>query len=112
MRDGRQIAEFVEERIGRVFRRPLMYGGTPECVDTILHHDQELWAVAHGREGDFQDVSTALHLSEGCGSASFAHRYRSRHPAASDDEVACYVVSMWRTIGERLGLPTAVVRHG
>lgn len=27
MRDGRQIVEFVEQRIGHVFLRPLMYGG-------------------------------------------------------------------------------------
>jgi hypothetical protein len=107
MGDGRQIAEFVEERIGHVFRRPLMYGGTPEAVDSILHYDHELWAVAHEREGDFQEVSAAFHLSEGCGSASFEHHYRTGHPAASEDEVACYVVSMWRKIGEHLGLSTA-----
>lgn len=70
MRDGRQIVEFVEERIGHIFRRPLVYGGTPEAVDSILHCYHELWAVAHDREGDFQAVSTATHLSEGCGSAS------------------------------------------
>jgi hypothetical protein len=47
MRDGKHIAEFVEERIGQVFRRPLMYGGVPEAVDSILHYDHELWAVVH-----------------------------------------------------------------
>jgi hypothetical protein len=112
MRDGRQIAEVVEERIGHVFQRPLLYGGTPEAVDSILHYDDGLWAVAHEREGDFQEASAAFHLSEGCGSASFAHHYRASHPATSEDEVACYVVSMWRKIGERLGLSTAEVRLG
>jgi hypothetical protein len=107
MRDARQITEFVEERIGHVFRRPLMYGGTAEAVDLILHHDHELWSVIHGREDEFREVSAAIHLAEGCGSASFAHHFRTGHPAASEDEVACHVVSLWRKIGERLGLPTA-----
>jgi hypothetical protein len=112
MRDGRQIVEFVEERIGHVFRRPLMYGGTPEAVDLILHYYYELWAVAHERGGEFRKISDAFHMSEGCQAASFAYHYRVCHPAASEDDVACYAVSMWRKIGEHLSLSTTGARLG
>jgi uncharacterized GH25 family protein len=54
MRDGRQIVEFVEERIGQVFQRPLMLGRTSEAVDLILHYCYELWAEA--REWACEDL--------------------------------------------------------
>jgi hypothetical protein len=104
MRDGKQISDFVEERIGHVFRRPLMYGGTPEGVDVVLDYYHELWALIHERGDEFEKVSSAAHDSEGCGSMNFAYRYQRDHPAASVDESARYVVSMWRRIGEKLGL--------
>ncbi len=104
MRDSRQIAEFVEERIGHIYRRPLMYGGTPDGVDLILHYYHELWAEIHQRRGDYEQASSEAHEAERCGSMDFSTRYRRERPDASEGEAAAYVVSMWRKIDEKLGL--------
>ena len=94
-------------RIGHIGARPLMYGGTADGVDTILRNYHELWAVIHGREGEFQEVVLAAHMAEGCGARDFAGHHRQSHPDIPEAEVARYVVGRWREIGERLGIPAA-----
>jgi hypothetical protein len=112
VRDSQQITEYVEERIGQVYLRPLMYGGSADGVDNLLHWYHDLWAVIHQREDDFLREASSAHADEGCDSANFAFHYRRDRPSATEAEVAGYVVSMWRRIGERLGVPATRVRLG
>lgn len=107
MRDSPEIAEYVAERIRQVYLRPLMYGGTADGVDTLLHEYHDLWAMIHQREEDFLQESSSVHAAEGCDSANFAFHYLRDRPSATETEVALYVVAMWRRIGERLGLPAS-----
>jgi hypothetical protein len=43
------IVDFVEDRVGHLYARPLMYRGTADGVDLILHYYHELWATIHER---------------------------------------------------------------
>ena len=104
MKDAQQIAGFLSARIGRIYERPLMYGGTAAGVDLILHSYHELWAMIHGRDEEYREISDAIHAAEGCGSADFAFHYRRAAPHAPEEEVARYSVEQWSKLSDRLGL--------
>ena len=80
MKSTAEMGAFVWDRIDQIHDRPLMYGGTAEGVDLILHYYHEIIAVIHDLEDEYQEISTITHQQEGCGSANFAVHYRRDRP--------------------------------
>jgi hypothetical protein len=104
MRDAQGILQAVLLRIRHVYNRPLMYGGTPEAVDTLLHWYHEMWAVIVEAERAFERVELSVHMETGPVAAGFATVYRRRRPQSTDKQVARYVVRKWSQIDSRLGI--------
>lgn len=96
---------FVEKRIRHIYRRPLMYGGTAEGVDLLLHYYHELWAEINQREDDFEKATSVQRSKDGCGSLGFTFHYRRNRPDAQDEETVKYVVEQWQMISAMLSLP-------
>jgi hypothetical protein len=99
-----QIVAIVEDRIGHIYARPLMYGGTAQGVDLILHNYHELWAMIVDRQDDYQTIRMDSYGEEGCGSANLATHYHRDRPRASDQETVRHVVDRWNKISDRLDL--------
>ena len=100
-----QILQFITGRIGHIYFRPLMYGGTPEEVDLILHYYHELWAEIVDQREQYQEISRAMHQEEDTGAAGFARSFMKNNPDAADTEVVTYIVNQWMKIGEKLNIP-------
>ncbi len=105
MKSSDQILNFIEERIGHIFFRPLMYGGTASGVDLILHNYHELWSDIYERHDEFHDVTLKILSEEDCGSNDFPSKYKQEHPESSEIESAFYVVDQWIKISELLAVP-------
>jgi hypothetical protein len=106
MKTAAQIVAFIAERIGFIYHHnPLMYGGTPEGVETLLFYYHELWAEIVERQKEYIDIRIAAHEKEECNSHSFSGRYLSLHQEASDREVANYATTQWRKISDQLAIP-------
>jgi hypothetical protein len=104
-----EIIAFVEDRIGHIYARPMMYGGTAEGVELILYFYHELWSMIHQRHDEYQRILHQLYEAEGCGSANFTlHDGRDR-PEVSEAEPARSVVEQWRKLDDRLGI--TILRH-
>jgi hypothetical protein len=99
------LMRFVLKRLEDIYEQPLVYGRTSDGVDLVLHYYHELWAFLAGREDDFRRVSCDAHAEQLGGSGPFVAQYRWQEPAASEEEVLCYVVGRWRDISDRLGVP-------
>src|SRR5262245_7450617 len=104
MRNAEQIAEFVLNRIAKIYLRPSNYGRNAEEADTILHYFHELWAVIMDREEEYWKVKDEIHKRERCGAMCFATHYQLVRPGVSDSETVEYVVSRWRIVSERMGM--------
>jgi hypothetical protein len=104
VKDSQQVSEYIEDGIAQICVRTLMYGGTAEGVDLVLHYHCELWAFIHERRDAYQQICFDVHIKEGCGSASFATHYRRTRPDAPDEETAGYVVEQWKVICRLLGM--------
>jgi hypothetical protein len=105
VRNAQEIAEFIAKRLGHIYERPLMYGGTAKGVDVLLSCYHELWAQVHQLEDEYQDIRLARYAKEGCGSAGFPFHYHRKRPDAPDEETAAYVVEQWKKISTMLGVP-------
>jgi hypothetical protein len=111
MKDANAIARFVVERIGHIYERPRMYGGTPEGVDLILHYFHETWAEILECQPRYDEVRLAVHSEAGGAAMGFATSFRQRQLPHSEDEVMEFVVLQWRAIDKELGLmPDATAR--
>ena len=105
-----EVVQFIAHRIGYIYHhQPLMYGGTADGVDLILHYYHELWAEIVERTDDYFNTCFEIHRQEDCNSHNFASRYRVAHPDATELGAAEYVVSQWRRISDLLGVP---IPHG
>ena len=105
MKSVEEVIEFVAKRIGHIYHRALMYGGTPGGVDLILHYCHELWAEIVERQQEYWDTSMRVHEEQDCGAFDFSGRFRKVHPEATDEETVGYVVRQWRKISDQLGVP-------
>ena len=113
MRTAGEILAFALDRVEQISARPLMYGGTAEGTDLILHNFHEVISVIIGREDEVRAIVEDVLGSEGCGSANFATHFRRSRPDADEHETARHVVSRWAVIGERVAehLPVGWVIH-
>jgi hypothetical protein len=105
MKPSEEIAEFIALRIGHVYFRPLMYGGTATEVDLLLYHLHEIWAEIVELPEKFRTTLQASLSDENCGASSFDCCYRKQHPRANEDDIVAYVIDQWRQISNRIGLP-------
>jgi hypothetical protein len=105
MKNADQIANFIIERIGHIYFRPLMYGGTPEGVELILENYHDLWAEIYDQQENYREIMIQAHERQTGGSMGFSWRYSQKHPEASAEEIANHIVSQWRKISKQLGLP-------
>ena len=104
MKNINQIVEFVLLRIGHIYHRPLMFGGSAEGVDLILNYYHEILAEIFEKQDEYRSINRSVHSDQNCGSATFAFRYRANHKSSNEKEISEYVVSQWMIISERLGL--------
>ena len=104
MKEIIQIEEFILQRISNIYHRPLMYGGSAEGVDLILHYYHEIWAQIFEKQEEYFAISRDVHNKQNCGAANFSFRCRSRNKCADEGEIAKYVVSQWAVISKKLGL--------
>jgi hypothetical protein len=105
MKTTDQILEYLSDRIGHVYFRPLMYGGSPGSVDLILYYYHELWSEILECQDDFNEYSQKVHQDENCGSSDFSTRFIINNPGASDEDIAKYIVIQWMKISKLLKIP-------
>ena len=105
MKDTEEILQFIASRIGHIYFRPLMWGGTAVGVDLTLHFYHELWAEIHHQQEHYLKISRKIHEQQKCGAASFATRYGLNHPTSSEKERAAYAVEQWRKISKKMVVP-------
>jgi hypothetical protein len=106
MKSLQQTIDDLTLRIGCIYyHRPLMYGGSADGVDVILHLLHSIWAYAVDRESEFEREWRSEMEREDCDSANFAFRYKMKHPNASEAEIASYVVEHWKRISLVLSVP-------
>jgi hypothetical protein len=104
MKSTDQIVDFIVERIGHIYFRPLMYGGSASGVDTILHYYHELWSIIFDEYDNYQSIRNSIEAKLGCGSANFSTKYKMEHSNATEKEVAFFAVDQWMLISEKLGI--------
>ena len=104
MKSSEQILKFVTDRIGHIYFRPLMYGGTPSGVDLILHYYHELWAEIVSQQEHYQNIRMKLSLEEGFGASDYSSYFEKQHPWATDKEAVIYVVHQWMKISKMLNI--------
>jgi hypothetical protein len=104
MTTAAQVIRLIAQRIGYIYERPLMYGGTAEGVETVLSTLHSLWADATGHTEQFSSAVFAIASKNGSDAASFSSHYVRNHPHATEHEVAAHVVSLWKRISNKLGI--------
>ncbi len=110
MKSVDQIADFIVERIGHIYFRPLMYGDSASGVDAILHYYHELWSMIFDQSDFYRSISRSIHAERECGSADFSTKYKMDHSTASEHEIAFFVVDQWMRISEALEIPVPYER--
>jgi glycerol kinase len=105
MKSNDQILQFIADRIGHIYFRPLMYGSTPSGVDLILHYYHELWAEIVEHREQYKDISHKIHQEEDTGAANFAASFMKKNPEAKDAETVKYVIHQWMKISKKLNIP-------
>lgn len=105
MKPTAEIADFILHRIGNIYFRPLMYGGTADGVEVLLDSYHELWAEIFEKQNEYKEVSYKIHSRQKCGAMNFTLRFRKLHPNAEPEAICSYVVKHWRKISKELGLP-------
>src|SRR5690242_8593971 len=88
-----QVIEFVQKRLGDIFERPLMYGGTAEGVDLILFCYYELWATILGRNDDFHRIRIEVYEELGSQARGFPLYFRRENPKATEHELCGHVIA-------------------
>ncbi|SHL43285.1 hypothetical protein SAMN02745216_05182 [Desulfatibacillum alkenivorans DSM 16219] len=104
LRSSREIVEFINERIGHIYLRPLMYASSAAAVDDILHYYHELWAELHNCQDSYRIIGMETLSDQDCGAASFSHKFFLDNPDASEASAASYVVAQWEKISRSMGL--------
>ncbi|MBI4751780.1 MAG: hypothetical protein HY774_25130 [Acidobacteria bacterium] len=105
MKSSEHISDLITDRIAAIYNRPLPFGGTPDCVETILHCYHELWAEIHDKKDEYTSVRRKIYAEQDCGSMGFTFRYKQLNQRATTDEVATYAVGQWQRISQELGIP-------
>lgn len=106
MKTPDEIVALLAYRIGLLYyHRPLMYGGSGNGVEIVLHDYHEIWAEVVERVDEFRETWWKVGQEEDCGAMGFSTRYERGHPDASQEEIAKYVCAQWRKISDRLGVP-------
>lgn len=108
MKSMEEIFDILALRLGDLFQRPLMHGGSPEGVELLLHNYHSLWAEIVDRGDEFLQTWHAVTAEQDCGAASFSTHYVRSHPHASEQEVVSYVLEQWHDIGLRLTIPIQI----
>jgi len=106
MKTPDEIVAHLAHHIGLLYyHRPLMYGGSGNGVEIVLHDYHQIWAEVVERYDEFRQTWWRVLEEEDCGAANFSHRYSMNHPGASEEEIAKYVCAQWRKVSDRLGVP-------
>ena|ERR1700687_4690556 len=104
MRDADAILRFVLERISQIYQRPLMYGGSPEGVDLVLHYYHELVAEILECRPAFEASKDKAHEEAGAIASGFSKIYRRIQGNPDEHKTVDYVVLQWRKIDALMGL--------
>jgi len=105
MKSVQEIVSFIASRIGHIYFRPLMYGGTAFGVDILLYQCHEFWAESMECRPSFSEIFHDVSNEQDCGAAGFAFHYLRMNPNSSEEEQVMYIVQQWQKISERLGVP-------
>ena len=105
MKSSQEIVSFIASRIGHIYFRPLMYGGTAFGVNLLLYQCHEFWAESMECRSRFSEIFQHVNDEEDCGSAGFAFHYLRMNPNSSEEEQITYIVQQWKKVSERLGIP-------
>jgi len=111
VKSNREIVDFIEERIGHIYLRPKMYGGSASGVDLILHYYHELWSEIFDKLSIYKLICDQTYANLNCGSAGFFTKYSMDNPSASDDEVTNFVIDQWIKISENLGVSIPNIKY-
>src|SRR5438067_1422314 len=107
MKTAEEVLAYVVDRIGHVYRRPLMYGDNADGVDLLLFAYHDLWAEIVGRQSDLGSARYELASKRGHCAMSPSTYFRREVPGgdrATEAEAAAYVVDYWALMDEALGL--------
>jgi hypothetical protein len=104
MKTTEQIIDLIAWKIGLLYHdNPHLYGGSPEGVENLMHVYHGLWSEIIEKEDGYKSVMYQVYSDEGC--SSFAGSYCYNHPDASSKETTHYILSHWRKISDRCGVP-------
>lgn len=104
MKTTEQIIDLIAWKIGLIYHHnPRVYGGSPEGVENLLLVYHELWSEIVEGVQEYRRVMSQVYDDEQC--VGFAGSYAYNHPDASHDEITQYVVTHWRKISDRCGVP-------
>lgn len=105
---AQQLSEFLALRIGHILTTPMgpmMFGGSAQGVDTLLHSYLEVWSRLHERYEDYETLRCQRLSALNAGTANFAFHYRRRHKSQSEFHAANYVALQYKKIVKQLQLP-------
>jgi hypothetical protein len=105
MLDTPTIIANLVTRIGWVYERPLMYGGTPAAVEGVIECLHSMWAMCLEREQQYRIAMEDLHRQEEHHAMNCSTWYAEQHPRAPEEETAAYVVSFYKRLDVAIGLP-------
>ena len=105
MKSAEQMVEGISLRIGLIYFRPLLYGGTAAEVYLLLYYLHEIWAEMVEQTEPYRASLQACLSEQNCGALSFDRCFRKLHPQANEEDIVAYVVDQWRKISKRAGLP-------
>jgi hypothetical protein len=111
MKTIEEFLDILALRLGDLYQCPLMYGGSAEGVEVLLHTYHSLWAEIFDRSDEFLQIWHAVAAEQNCGAASFPIHYARSHPQASEQEVVSYVLEQWHSVGLRLNIPIQIPDH-
>ena len=104
MKSNKEIIEFIEERIGHIYFRPLMFGGSASGVDLILHYYHELWAEIFDKVSIYHSIRDKAFEDLNCNAANFSAKFLMDNPTATDRDASWFTVDQWMLISSKLGL--------
>lgn len=85
-----QVIKNVAARIGWIYGRPLMYGGTAEGVELLLVSLHEIWAMCQQREDEYWQAFHELHGLASHGAMNCSTYFSRENPGASENETVAY----------------------
>ena len=111
MLSSEQIADRVAGQIYFVYSRPLIHA-PHNGVDHLLYAYHWVWSSATECDFQFSELAKSMYAEHNSAhSVGLWQRFWLENPDASDDDGLAYVLSCWRDISDKIGVPDDGPHH-